>query len=202
MFYSDIVLKAKDYVKKLLLSNNIDKEHWYLYHNLWHTLDVFERTSYLAEKEWLNEELQEMMQLAALFHDTWFSKQYDKNEPIWAQIAEDFLKENNIPVDKIDIIKNIILATIFWREPLSHLEEIIKDADMDNLWREDYCTGCKVIKEELKIFKDTKIDQKVWLEHCFDLLKNYKFYTQTSKKERMEWIKQNIKRVKDKLKNM
>jgi HD superfamily phosphodiesterase len=96
-------------------------------------LSVFDRASYLALNEGLDEEMQEIIQLAALFHDTGFVKQYDKNEPIGAQIAEKWLKEQNYPEDKIDIIKQIILATELNSPTLNKLEEIIKDADMDNL---------------------------------------------------------------------
>jgi len=200
MFQSNIVLKAKGYVKLFLV--NIDEKHWYYYHNLGHTLDVFERTSYLVYKEWLNEELQELVQIAALFHDTWFKKQYDKNEIIWTQIAEEFLKENNFPEDKIDIIKNIILATIPTKEPMSHLEEMIKDADMDNLWREDFLDKNENLYKELKMIKKLDINEKTWLEDTLKLLQNYKFYTETEIQERSEQFEQNKKELKNKLKNL
>ena len=200
MFLSNIVLKAKEYVKLFLV--NIDEKHWYYYHNLGHTLDVFERASYLAKKEWLNEELIELIQIAALFHDTWFKKQYDKNEVIWAQIAEEFLKENNFPEDKIDIVKNIILATIPTKEPMSHLEEIIKDADMDNLWREDFIDKNENLYKELKIIKKLYINKKTWLENTLKLLQNHKFYTETEIQERFEQFEQYKKELENRLKNI
>ena len=199
MFLSNIVLKAKEYVKLFLV--NIDEKHWYYYHNLGHTLDVFERVSYLSGKEWLNEELTELIQISALFHDTWFKKQYDKNEIIWAQIAEEFLKENNFPEDKIDIIKNLILATIPNKEPMSHLEEMIKDADMDNLWREDFFDKNENIYKELKIVKKIDMYKKTWLEDTLKLLQNYKFYTETEIQERSEQFLKNKKELENKLKN-
>lgn len=202
MFYSDIVLKAKDYVKKILLSHNIDKEHWYYYHNLNHTLDVFQRASYLAKKEWLNEDLQELIQLSALFHDTWFIEQYDNNEPIWAKIAENFFKDNKFPEDKIDIIKNIILATIPTKQPLSHLEEIIKDADIDNLWRDDFFEKNNDLYKEIKNTKKMDIDNKKWLENSLSFIENCNFYTETSQKERAEQFTNNIEKLKENLKNL
>ena len=200
MFQSDIVLKSKDYVKKLLA--DIDKKHWYFYHNLGHTLNVFERASYLAYKEWLDEEMQEIVQLAAIFHDTWFKKQYDKNEIIWTQIAEEFLKENNFPEDKIDIVKNVILATIPSKEAMSHLEEIIKDADVDNFWRDDFLDKNDRLYEEFKRFKKLDINQKTWLEKSLKLLQKHKFYTKTQVEERTEQFEQNKKELKNRLKNM
>jgi hypothetical protein len=42
------------------------------------------------------------------------------------------------PKEKINIVENIILATIVTRQPNNILESIIKDADTDNLGRIDF----------------------------------------------------------------
>jgi len=200
MFYSNIVLIAKDYVKNILL--DIDEKHWYFYHNLWHTLDVFQRASYLTKKEGLNEELQEIIQLSALFHDTWFIKRYDDNEIIWANIAENFLKQNFFPQDKIDIVKNLILTTILARNPLSHLENIIKDADMDNLWRDDFLDKNNDLLKEFNQIKKVNIKKKFWLEDFLNLLENHKFYTNTQIVERQAQFEKNKKEIKKRLQNI
>ena len=195
--YSNIVLKAKEYVKDLLSSLNKNK---YRFHNIDHTISVFERASYLAIQEWLDEELQEIVQLAALFHDTWFIKQYDENEVIWAEIAEKWLKENSYPDDKIEIVKNTILATILWKQPTNKLEEIIKDADMDNLWRDDFCKLWKALREEILNIKGNKFSDIQWYENTLKL--PFNFYTQTQKKERNKKLEENKKKLEEKIKSL
>jgi len=189
MFYSDIVLKAKDYVKNLLERNWITKDNWYYFHNWNHTKSVFERASYLAEKEWLDEEMQEIIQLAALFHDTWFIKQYDNNEIIWAEIAEEWLKKHDFPEDKIDIVKKVILATIPVFSPESIACKIIKDADLDNLWTPDAIFLAEMLAKELKEVKKIDISPKDLLSKDFIL--NYMPYTSTQIEERWEQLKKN-----------
>ena len=193
--YSDIVLKAKDYVSNLL--KDLDSK-WYKFHNLKHTLSVFERASYLANMEWLDEELQEIVQLAALFHDTWFLQQYDKNEPIWASSAEKWLKEQWYPEDKIDIVKQIILATELGSPTLTKLEEIIKDADMDNLWRDDFFELEVALREELKNIKWIEFTDKERYDRISSYIQNFHFFTETQKKERDKKLEENKEELKKK----
>ncbi len=194
---SNTVLKAKEYVSKLISPL---KEKWYEFHNLDHTLSVYKRASYLAIQEWLDEEMQEIVQLAALFHDTWFVKQYDNNESIWAEIAEKWLKEQNYPEDKIDIIKQTILATIpDDKEPESILQKIIKDADLDNLWNKSF-TRCNLkLKQELESIKWLDISVNERLKNTYNFISWLKFHTQTQIKERQKTFEENKKILKNKI---
>lgn len=190
---SKIILDAKKYVSEKLFPL---KQKWYNYHNLDHTLDVFSRSSYLWMKEWLNEELQEIIQISALFHDIWFLKQYDDNEIIWANIAEEWLNKNNYPVDKIDIIKQTILSTIStYLEPKNILEEIIKDADLDNLWRDDFEEKSQDLKQELINIKWNDFDEKKWLEWTKQFILWYNFYTKTQIEERWKKLEENKEKI-------
>lgn len=190
---SKIILDAKKYVSEKLFPL---KQKWYNYHNLDHTLDVFSRSSYLWMKEWLNEELQEIIQISALFHDIWFLKQYDDNEIIWANMAEEWLNENNYPVDKIDIIKQTILSTIpTYLEPKNILEKIIKDADLDNLWRDDFEEKSQALKQELINIKWNDFNEKKWLEWTKQFILWYNFYTKTQIEERWKKLEENKEKI-------
>jgi len=75
-----------------------------------------------------------MVAIAALFHDSGFSIQYDKNEFIGAKIAQNYLKSMLYDQEKIQLITEMILATDpDFKNPKNKYEEIIKDADLDNL---------------------------------------------------------------------
>lgn len=188
---SILIENAKKYVNKLLMP----LENYY-YHSYEHSIDVMTRAVYLAEKEWLSFDEVEMLWLAALFHDTWFVIQYDKNEPIWAKIARNYLKWILYPDNKIDLIEKIILATDpAYKEPKNQYEAIIKDADMDNLWRDDFLKKNNDIKRELEIVKKIKIKDPEWRHASVELLKEFKYKTLSQKLERDKKKVENLKKM-------
>lgn len=179
------------------------KEKWYYYHNLEHTIDVTKRSLYLAEKEWLNFEEKEILVISALFHDTWFTKQYSANEPFWAKIAKNFLEKKWFKNEKIEIIENTILATsVAYTEPKNIFEKIIKDADVDNLWREDENILSENLKKELETIQWICITNEWWLKNSINFLENYEYFTKTQKKERDKQKSINLENYKMKLKKL
>lgn len=192
----NIIDEAKDYINKLLTS--LDDMY---YHQYEHTLDVYERATYLGKKEGLSDEEIEFLWLAALFHDTGFIVRYDKNEPIGGKIAKNFLKTMLYPEEKIEIIERIILATDpDYKNPQNIYEAIIKDADLDNLGREDFYEKWGKVKSEIETIKRIKIKDPDWHHAILDLLYKNKFYTKTQKKEREEQREKNIKEMEKNLK--
>lgn len=187
-----IIPEVKKYVNTILSS----LEHVY-YHQYAHSLDVFKRTTYLAKKEGLCDEDIEMLQIAALFHDTWFVIKYEKNEPIWAKIASNFLQSIGYPQEKIKKVESIILATDpNYTPPKDIFEEIIKDADIDNLGRNDFFEKWGKVKEELEEIKKIKISDPDWHHSMLDILYKTKFYTKTQIKERQKVKDINEKKLK------
>lgn len=179
-----ILKKAKRYVNKLLVP--LEKHY---YHSYNHAIEVMERAMYLWEKEWLDESDLEILWLAWLFHDTGFIIQYDRNEPIWAKIAENYLKSILYPNEKIELIERLILATIpHYTRPVDIYEKIIRDADMDNLWRKDFFEKSNSLKKEIEVIKNIKIRDPEWTHWVVDLLKEHKYEAETQKIER-DWLK-------------
>ena len=163
---SKLIENIKHYVNKLLLPL---EDHYY--HHYEHALDVMERAIYLWKKEWILEEEIELLAIASLFHDTGFVIQYDNNEPIWAKIAKNYLKISLYSEEKIKIIEKLILATDpSYKTPKNILEKIIKDADMDNLWRNDFFDKAEKIKKEIETIKKIKIKEPDWHHSSLDLL--------------------------------
>ena len=174
----NILWNAKKYVNLLLSPLN---NHYY--HSYEHAIDVMQRAIYLSEQENLPVDEIEMMALAGLFHDTGFIVMYDKNEPIWAKIASNYLKSINYDKNKIKLIEQIILATDpDYTNPKNIYEKIIKDADMDNLWRDDFQKKSNDIKKELETVKKIKIKDPEWHHSLVDLLISHKFNTDVKRK--------------------
>ncbi len=176
------LIKAMSYVNKLLLPLE-----WLYYHQYNHSLEVMDRAMYLWEKEKVTPEEIEILGLAGLFHDSWFVIQYDDNEYIGAKIAKNYLKTSLYPEEKIKTIERLILATKpSYTQPKDLLEKIIKDADLDNLWRDDFFEKKDKMKQELETIRQIKMKNPDWDHGSLQLLKEHKYYTDTQKQERWE----------------
>ena len=177
----------------------LEKVNHYPYHNINHTLDVYARVWYLCDKEYIYLEEKTDLLLAALFHDTGFVESYTENEVIWARIAREYLEKINFREDRIKSIENIILATIVFSVANNKSEEIIQDADFDNLWRRDFMVKSLLVKKELNIivWKDIKI--KDWMNSTYNLMRKQSFKTFTARKERNKVKKENLDRLKAKI---
>lgn len=191
---AELISDIKNYVNYLLLP--LDGMY---YHHYEHALSVMERAIYLGKQEWVTEEELEMLAVAALFHDTGFVIQYDANEIVWAKIAQNYLQTILYPEEKIHIIERIILATQLWVQPETLLEKIIKDADMDNLWREDFFDINEKLKQERETIKQIKIKDPEWHHASLDIIQGHRFYTPTQIRERNEKLEKNTQELKKQL---
>ncbi len=194
----ELINNIKNYVNILLSP----LQHLY-YHQYDHALDVMNRSLELWKKEWLNDEQLEILAIASLFHDTGFVIQYDKNEPIWAKIAKNYLRWMLYPEDKIKQIEKLILATDpdykAWDDIL---ENIIKDADLDNIWRDDFLDKFNNLSKELEYIKKIKAKDPNWIHWTIQFLEKQNYWTKTQEKERNEKKQKNINILKNMLKEL
>ena len=187
------ILTAMDYVNKLLLPLE-----WMYYHQYNHSLEVMDRAMYLWKQEWLWESDIELLALAWLFHDTGFVIQYDSNETIGAKIAQNYLKSILYPESRIKTVYRLIKATDpDYKTPIDILEKIIKDADLDNLWRADFFEKNDNIRQEIETIKKIKVIEPNWVHASLKLIKEYEFYTPTQKKERWFMQDKNQKQLEE-----
>ncbi len=186
-----VIQRAMNYVNQLLIPL---EDHYY--HHYEHALDVMQRAIYLAKKEGLSDDDIEILALSAIFHDTWFIIQYDKNEPIWAKIAQNYLKMMMYDREKIDLIEQIILATDpDYKTPQNIYEKIIKDADLDNLGRNDFWDKANDLNKEREAIKKIKIKDPNWKHGTIEFLAEHKYYTKTQQYERNHSKKENKQRL-------
>lgn len=173
-------------------------DHHY-YHHYEHALNVMERAQYIWKKEWVSDEEIELLTIAALFHDTWFVIEYDENEIFGAKIAKNYLTTVLYPEDKIKIVEELILVTNPSQTPKNKLEEILKDADMDNLWRDDFFDINEKLKKERETIKRIKIKDPDWHHASLDLVQGHRFYTPTQIQERNDKLQKNLEKLKEKM---
>lgn len=174
MAQKTIVAAAEHYVRRLL-EEKLTEDH--RYHSLQHTFKVRDAARELANSMGLTEEEQELLDLAALFHDTGFTESYEGHEAVSRQIARAFLEKFDYPEDKIEQVLLLIDATYPPKYPGSKLEAVIKDADLSNLGREDYFESLEDLRYEWAVFLNHTYDDGEWYELNFKFVKDHEYFT-------------------------
>jgi predicted metal-dependent HD superfamily phosphohydrolase len=187
-----LIEEAMEHVQSML--KTVDH---YPYHNSHHTLDVFRRVKYLCEQENIENDKKNDLLMAAIFHDTGFTQQYFKNEEIGVQIAHAYLAHIRWPKERIERVSRLIMATIPFSETTDILEEIIQDADLDNLGRRDYFVKSVLVRKELTTIGKLSISRDQWNENSQNLLKRFRFHTPSARAERNSYQHLNLERLEE-----
>lgn len=177
----------------------LDPINHYPYHNINHTLDVYSRVGHITDKENITGEDRTDLLIAALFHDTGFTREYYKNEAIGAKIARNYLENILWPEERIQKIERLIMATVLFAEVHDKLEQIIQDADLDNIGRKDCFVKTLLVRKELNLIAGANISKDKWLEISYNLVRTYQFHTRTARSERDQIKEINLKKFEERL---
>ena len=173
------------------------------FHDANHTLHPDRGVVAIANRIALSEKIsdhdRELLIAAAYFHDTGYIREYEKNEPIAARMAGRILKLIGYKPKEIEKIQKMILATDLAREPRSHVEKILCDADLDNLGREDFFKLDAKLREGRRARGLDVSDDVKWYKGTLAVIQNHQYYTQSQKKMREEGKQKNIERLLKKL---
>ena len=173
-----IIKAAEEYVVNLL-ENGLTEDH--LYHDLQHTMMVAKATRLLSSEMNLSEEDKEILELAGLFHDTGFVEAYMGHEEISKRIAQDFLEKHNYPTEKIKLIQYCIDATLMGYQPQTVLQQVLKDADFNNLHGQSYKKKAEALRHEWAVFLKEHHTDEEWLKNNIEFWSEHQFYTEESK---------------------
>ena len=175
------------------------------YHDANHTLHptkgVVAVANSIAISESISEHDRELLNTAAYFHDTGYIREYDKNEPIAARMAGRILKLIGYKPNEVEKIKKMILSTDLEREPKTHMEKILCDADLDHLGREDFFKLDGRLREGRRARGIDVSDDAKWYKGTLEIIKTHQYYTESQKKLRETEKQKNIKRLLNKLEN-
>ncbi|HVA82581.1 MAG TPA: HD domain-containing protein [Candidatus Aquilonibacter sp.] len=168
-----------------------------LYHNIFHTMDVYMCAVMYGELERLDQHKRELLAAAAVFHDLGFIRQYKANEPYGAKIAEAIGKRFEYTEDELKIMGEVIMDTTMPQQPRSHLGKIICDCDLDNLGRPDFFFKGHLVRLELAIFDKKIMPDLAWLEFQQKFLKSHRYFTKAAALMRGEVKKKNLETVSE-----
>jgi uncharacterized protein len=169
-----------------MLRSELPKQ--YQYHNPEHTLYVQEKTLEIGRNEGCSEDELNLLDLAALWHDTGYIRIYRNHEDQSCQLARQYLPEYGISSADIDIICSIIMATKIPQTPKNKLEEIIADADLEYLGTETFESKALDLFHELQSLNPLLTKEK-WDEMQISFISKHKYFTRFCQENR-EPIKQ------------
>jgi len=155
------------------------------YHNITHTLDVLEQAEVLAKQEKVTDKHDLLLlKTAAVFHDSGFLFVYKGHEEKGCEIASASLRDVFSEED-IKKVCGMIMATKIPQSPNTLLEQIICDADLDYLGRNDFEPISQTLYKEFIIFKIIPEDI-IWDHVQIKFFESHHYFTGTSISKRNE----------------
>jgi len=162
------------------------------YHSLWHARDdVLPAARRLAAMMGIGQDETRLLEVAALYHDIGYTAQREEHERAGAGIAAQVLPGFHFSADQVAAIQGMILATQLPQTPRTLLEEILADADLDVLGREDYQERNQALRAELAAL-GTRMSDPQWLTRQLHLLQSHRYWTSAARALRDAGKEQNI----------
>ena len=147
------------------------------YHNLIHTRMVVDAVQIIGNHMSLTVQEQEMVTLAAWFHDVGFTITYQGHEKESISLARLKLIEWGYPLRNLKQVEHCILATRMPQSPKNNLEEILCDADLYHMSQSKYWHYNDLLFEELTGCMAIKTTYKEWLIDNIKFLQDHKYFT-------------------------
>jgi predicted metal-dependent HD superfamily phosphohydrolase len=177
-----------------LLKDKLDPK--LTYHNLAHTEDVMRQVERIAKGENISDQNELMLlKIAALFHDSGFLYVYRHHEEKSCQIMEDFMHDGDCTPSEIARIKGMIMATQIPQTPHNLMEQIICDADLDYLGRDDFERISNGLKEEFLEYKVIK-NEFDWDPLQIGFFEAHNYFTETCRVDRTPKKLEHLEKLK------
>lgn len=166
------------------------------YHSVNHTLDVLRVAEELCQYEHIPPHATELVKTAALFHDAGFMHSNEQHEWHSCRIAEDLLPRFGYSETDISHINRMIMATRIPQSPDDILGEILCDADLDYLGRDDFFPIAHNLYLELCAYGilDNELD---WNRKQIAFLESHRFFTKTNTRRRQPKKQKHLQQLRE-----
>ncbi|MBL7864541.1 MAG: HD domain-containing protein [Cyclobacteriaceae bacterium] len=191
-----ILHRVADYAKTRL-EENLSPD--FLYHNLSHTTAVVEAVTHIAEKESLSNQDTLVVTAAAWFHDLGYTQHAADHEQRGAQLAKEFLQEQEVDAHTIRRVMACILSTHYPQRPANKLEKVLCDADMAHLGTKEFTTVADLLRQEWVITRKQTYTDTDWYQLNIDFLVSHSFHTRYGRKKLEKRKQKNIRRLQNSL---
>ena len=192
-------MRQFEQLKEFILNKLRDELPAHLtYHNIDHTEDVMQAAASLAAAEGIDEDGKALLAAAALLHDTGFLVGREGHEEASCNIARHYLPLYGYTVGEIEVICDLIIATCLPQSPKSKLAEILCDADLDYLGRDDFFMLSGRLFAELKNEGMVQREDQ-WNRQQADFMGDHRYFTKTAINLRQPKQEQYVELIKLKI---
>jgi HD superfamily phosphodiesterase len=177
------------------------KERWpdhLSYHSISHTIDVANICNRYIDHYAIDKDNADLLRIAAISHDIGYLISPTDHEELGIIEVEPFFK-NVLNKRQIATVKGMMRATKVPQNPTTFYEEILADADLDYLGRDDYDTLSIKLYEEFLYYKVVKTDEE-WLKLQISFLESHCYHSAFAKKNRSSGKMIKLDELRNKLK--
>lgn len=164
------------------------------FHDITHTRDVCEAAWNIARLENIGERDIFLLLVACVHHDVGYLETRAGHEERSRDIAISNLRTHGYSEDDIHVVCELIMATRIPQKPVTLLQEIICDADLDYLGRDDFFQLSHQLYQEF-LEAGLVADWNAWHTLQLDFVSSHRFFTPTSLRERQEKQDENLRQL-------
>lgn len=191
--------QAKQYVLQRL---ERDLSPRLLYHGVSHTRDdVVPAVERLAGMEGIQGDSLSLLRTAAWFHDLGFVEGPPNHELTSARIALQVLPGFGYNDDQVQIVRQAIFATTLPQSPQTLIEQILADADLDVLGRNDFIILNNNLRSELSLYGREYSDRE-WYASQVEFMTSHTYFTASARKLRDTGQLKNMEELKKRLETL
>ncbi|MCP4551239.1 MAG: HD domain-containing protein [Bacteroidetes bacterium] len=167
------------------------------YHSIEHTMDVLNSAITIAELEGISKYELELVKTGAMYHDAGIMETYIGHEEASVEIVNKTLPRFGYTKEEIELISSMILTTKLPQNTSSFLEQIICDADLDYLGRDNFFMTSHKLLYEWKALDIRSLNLTQWYELQIEFLSTHKFLTKSSIAMRQKKKLQNLQEIRE-----
>lgn len=171
------------------------------YHNLEHTLDVHASVCRLCDLEQIDLFNRNCLEAAALFHDSGMIYTYVNHEEASVRIASEVLGSFGFSEEAIGLVSSLIMVTKLPQFPSNFYEQILCDADLDYLGREDYLIHAFKLRLEWQVQNIRNTTLKEWFDIQIKFMGAHSYFTNSAIQTRKERKQFNLEEIKQLMRN-
>lgn len=154
------------------------------YHSVDHTMDVVTEAMILAKEEGISDlQILKELQIAALYHDTGFLYAYKGHEEKSIELARRELHVFGLKEDEISSISELIFATKVPQRPKGIIQQILCDADLDYLGRDDFFINSERLHKEFIEYNIVSSEEE-WEISRIEFIQAHTYFTKSQKLRR------------------
>ena len=167
-----------------------------VYHSIDHIRDVVEKSELYGQLENLSEHKMHLLKTAAWLHDIGYIWDEKAHEVRGCQFAKEFLPAWGFALDEIDSICGMIMATRIPQTPTNLMQEILCDADLDYLGRDDYFMISDRLLMEIRRTND--LNSSDWQKLQLDFFNKHQYFTTSANSNRLKGKQINAQKIANK----